>query len=542
MTHHRPCRCLTTTGLLTASLLLQVGCSREERPATFEPNLVQAMKYQIKEHIPMDQASEDATWIVTKMFGTPDEPKLPDVVMKDEQLASIVSLERLQRASGPEGAAGRGLFRANCRICHGVTGNGRGPTASVQIPYPRDYRMGIFKFKSTPRGTKPTRDDLTRVISQGIGGTAMKKIPTLSADDIQALVDYVIYLSWRGELERMLIDDAVIELDMESGDRIINGEFGDRLRAQPQLAEKLKKVNEETDADELIEYEQYLVFAKRLKNDPGLKERLEGKQENAEKQPEPQQQKLLEQFAQYNKFAAELKSDDALETRLKEALRQTSGEELKQYELFVEAWGIAEDYAVEIGESWLEAKDEVLEVPEPPAGLPVAGSHKEYVELSHGDQATQLAASVQRGKELFMGKIAACNKCHGDRGLGDGQTADFDDWTKDWTVRADLKPDDREALIPLLARGALPPIHAIPRNFQEGIFRGGSSSKDLYRRITQGVDGTPMPSVTFVPGQFERDDVWNLINFVRSLQTADADDAANPPEATSGEAPQTPAA
>ena len=27
-----------------------------------------------------------------------------------------------------------------------------------------------------------------------------------------------------------------------------------------------------------------------------------------------------------------------------------------------------------------------------------------------------------------------------------------------------------------------------------------------------------MPAATFVEGQFEQDDVWNLINFIRSLE------------------------
>ncbi len=112
------------------------------------------------------------------------------------------------------------------------------------------------------------------------------------------------------------------------------------------------------------------------------------------------------------------------------------------------------------------------------------------------------------------------------QGLGNGQTTDYDDWTKDWTSRVGLKPEDRESLIPLLARGALPPRNAIPRNFAEGIFRGGSTSQDLYRRIMQGIDGTPMPAATFVEGQFEQDDVWHLINFIRSLQQSDGEEAA----------------
>lgn len=403
-----------------ATALLLGGCRREEPPVAFEPNLVHAMKYQITDELPMQQVSEDAYWITERMFGTPDEPKLPEVVQEDEELASIVSMDHLQQASGPAEAEGRGLFRQHCAICHGVTGNGRGRTAAVLKPYPRDFRMGVFKFKSTPRGTKPTREDLARRIREGIPGTAMKEIPELSEADVQALTDYVIYLSWRGELERQLINDAIFNLDLQGGQRLI---------------------------------------------DPAL---------------------------------------------------ENSADEEDQ-ELFEEQWGYAQDYALEIGEAWLEADEEVLQVPEPPADLPVADSQEEFAQLSSGEHAEAVAASVQRGGELFRGKIASCSKCHGEDGRGTGQTTDYDDWTKDWTSRVGLKPEEREALIPLMARGALPPQNAQPRDFTQGVFHGGSRSEDLYRRIMLGIDGTPMPAATFVEGQFEQDEVWHLINFIRSL-------------------------
>ena len=157
-------------------------------------------------------------------------------------------------------------------------------------------------------------------------------------------------------------------------------------------------------------------------------------------------------------------------------------------------------------------------MPAPPEGLPVAESSKDVERFRAGDEAEAFEASVQRGQQLFVGKIASCSKCHGETGKGDGQTTDYDDWTKDWTTRIGLKPEDQESLIPLMARGALPPKNAIPRNFAEGVYRGGSSSEHIYRRITQGIDGTPMPAATFVEGEFEADDVWHLVNFIRSLE------------------------
>lgn len=425
-----------STGLVTWWLILAAvaavvltGC-RQEAPVMFEPNLVQSMKYTVREGLPMDQASQDALWIVNRMFGTPDQPTLPQVVLDDQDLSSIVSMEHLEQAAGPADASGRGLYRKHCAICHGVTGDGRGGETAVQLPvYPRDYRKGIFKFKSTPRGAKPTHEDIAFVIRNGITPAGMVKIPELSEDEIKALTDYVIYLSWRGELERRLLDDVYYEdIDVASGERLINTGYAN-----------------------------------------------------------------------------------------------SSNEDEKS--TFEEQWGYAQDHLVEIGESWLDAPDQVVEVPEPPTDLPVPADYDEFVKLSEGDQADALAKSVAHGRELFASKVTGCSKCHGETGKGDGQNTDYDDWTKDWTTTIGLKPEDRESLIPLLARGALPPKNAKPRNFSDGLFHGGGSPQALYRRITQGIDGTPMPAATFVPGEFEADDVWDLINFIRSLKTPPADDA-----------------
>ncbi|MCG8650540.1 MAG: hypothetical protein MI861_11955, partial [Pirellulales bacterium] len=45
------------------TLWLSSGCGRQGPiEESFEPNLVQAMKYQIRDQIPMEQASVDAMW------------------------------------------------------------------------------------------------------------------------------------------------------------------------------------------------------------------------------------------------------------------------------------------------------------------------------------------------------------------------------------------------------------------------------------------------------------------------------------------------
>lgn len=144
---------------------------------------------------------------LTEFFGTPDEPLLPAEV---PQLATLLNLEALQQAAGPvishTPGVTQGLFRRHCARCHGVTGDGRGPTARYQAPYPRDFRRGVFKWKSTYRDNPPTVADLHALLNRGVPGTAMPSFALLSGKERDLLRQYVQYLSIRGQTERALID------------------------------------------------------------------------------------------------------------------------------------------------------------------------------------------------------------------------------------------------------------------------------------------------------------------------------------------------
>lgn len=144
---------------------------------------------------------------LAELFGTPDEPRVPP--------GAGLDLKLLQAAAGPvsSDAEGRhrGLYRQHCAGCHGISGDGSGPSASLLNPYPRDYRRGIFKYTSTLPGIKPTRDDLHRTLLRGIPGTAMPSFVQLSEEQLNALVEYVRYLSIRGEVELYLLQLVVDE-------------------------------------------------------------------------------------------------------------------------------------------------------------------------------------------------------------------------------------------------------------------------------------------------------------------------------------------
>ncbi len=107
---------------------------------------------------------------------------------------------------------GYAIYREQCMHCHGVSGDGNGPTSPFLWPVPRDYRPGVFKFTSTSgsdRGSKPTRADLRRTLVQGIPNTSMPSFESiLSASEIEQVIDYVMFLSMRGETEYVMLEEA----------------------------------------------------------------------------------------------------------------------------------------------------------------------------------------------------------------------------------------------------------------------------------------------------------------------------------------------
>ena len=115
---------------------------------------------------------------------------------------------------------GYALYRRNCLHCHGVSGAGDGPTSAFLFPTPRDYRPGIFKFTSTPTGLLPHRNDLRRTITYGLHGTSMPAFESLlTATQIEEVIDYVMFLTMRGQTENELIG-AASQLDENKSEEL----------------------------------------------------------------------------------------------------------------------------------------------------------------------------------------------------------------------------------------------------------------------------------------------------------------------------------
>lgn len=114
-----------------------------------------------------------------------------------------------------------------------------------------------------------------------------------------------------------------------------------------------------------------------------------------------------------------------------------------------------------------------------------------------GDPGKASAALLQEGDKLYHDPNGAkCYMCHGDKGRGNGPSADSltDDWNN--------------------------PIW--PADLTKGYdLRGGDTPQDIYRGISTGLSGSPMPSYR---GSLDADDKkdtekrWALAYYVKNLQ------------------------
>lgn len=437
-------------GILSVGLL--AGCSKEPQ---FRANQLEWVKMEKAARLPEGEHfdpiyHQDVADVMTAWFGTPDDPFYPMLEGEEDLANEVISLENLASSSGAVKSDREdrhaGLYREHCAHCHGITGDGAGPTASFLDPYPRDFRLGKFKFKMSPTGTPPSKEDLKRILVNGIPGTAMPSFRLLSDEELDSLTDYVIYLSSRGLTERLMIG-GVRELG-EDLPRMVTLPREKRISEilDPAGKTSAKAVAQSTEADE--------------ESDSEEAEDGEEAREDIEI-PVP------------DKFDAELVNDELAY--------------------------VYEDYFLPVLEKWLSALEYEADVPEVPEWIDQP-EHELY------------DAKIELGQQLYFGQ-ANCKQCHGETGLGDGQTNNYDDWTNDWLQVESLNPQDLESLDDYLKAGAFPPRPIKPRNLRTGVYRGGDRPEDVYLRIKNGIEGTPMPASLTL----NEDQVWALVAYVRQL-------------------------
>ncbi len=343
---------------------------------------------------------QEVSWVGGTMMPAGNPPLLVDSFDKDTNILKLSVAPGLTPKAGDKIVIGPGevlthgrlLYAEHCQHCHGVAGDGKGPTAPYLNVRPRDYRKGLFKFTSTKdRSMKAHRGDLSRIVEDGIPGTYMPSFKLLKPQESHAIIEYVLFLAMRGETEFRLYN-------------LLAGEY-----SIASIATRVK--DGETEAKILEE------FVKRVKNG----------------------------------------------------------------EIDQEIAGNAETMIAD----WMTAQTpEAIIVPK----------EKRY---------PSDAASIQRGRDLYLSNNLNCVACHGESGLGDGiQTISI-------TKNEETKVENTE---PGLFDDWGNKIK--PRNLRLGMFRGGRRPIDIYARIETGIKGTPMPPFG---AKMTEQQKWDLVNYVLYL-------------------------
>jgi cytochrome c oxidase cbb3-type subunit 2 len=118
-----------------------------------------------------------------------------------EPQAVSVSVMRLPDSPDQIGR-GKTVYERRCVGCHGARGDGNGAAATFLDPRPRNFALGVFKFRTTPSGSLPTDGDLYRTLTRGVRGTAMPTWHELPEKDRMAVIAYIKTFSPRWKEEK----------------------------------------------------------------------------------------------------------------------------------------------------------------------------------------------------------------------------------------------------------------------------------------------------------------------------------------------------
>lgn len=88
-------------------------------------------------------------------------------------------------------AAGKEIYEKRCYYCHGITGDGNGPASPRLDPKPRNFTRNEYKIRSTGPGVLPTDEDLFRIITSGVEGSAMPFWSTLTVAERWQVIHYI---------------------------------------------------------------------------------------------------------------------------------------------------------------------------------------------------------------------------------------------------------------------------------------------------------------------------------------------------------------
>ncbi len=139
-----------------------------------------------------EKLSVDETWKVVSYLSTLSS--LPEDAIQDTEGLWTIEAPRMTKSMA---RAGKKLYVRECSSCHGRGGQGHGPAADYLGRRPANLVKGVYKLRTTDRDSPPTREDIFRTLSQGMGVSGMPAFSKLSAKQRWALVAYLRTLSKR---------------------------------------------------------------------------------------------------------------------------------------------------------------------------------------------------------------------------------------------------------------------------------------------------------------------------------------------------------
>ena len=134
--------------------------------------------------------TEEQIWqVITFMYDRVGQ--VP--IIRDQEAARAMSELRDERQAQRASLEGMELYQFYCALCHGEEGAGDGVAARYLYPAPRDFTIGIFKYKTSPaEREQPADEDLFNTIKGGLPRTGMPPWGVLLTDDqIRSIIPVV---------------------------------------------------------------------------------------------------------------------------------------------------------------------------------------------------------------------------------------------------------------------------------------------------------------------------------------------------------------
>lgn len=175
-----------------------------------------------------EMLDEEQVWdVITFLYDYVGQvPRMWDAEESKLVTANKDELVRTRKNSTPQE-----LYQFRCAACHGEEGMGDGFAADYLYPRPRDFSLGIFKYKSTQGSTPPSDADLFNTIKVGLTGTGMPGWKTLLSDDeIKSLIPVIkgfdTAMTWA--------PDGAEDEDFDDEGRYLKQDFNQYSALEPQ--------------------------------------------------------------------------------------------------------------------------------------------------------------------------------------------------------------------------------------------------------------------------------------------------------------------